>query len=639
MWAATGDGSAQGGIIFYQGYESSRRGYVYWDNDGFGLLHSGGGWAIRATTSYSEIPNSLRTPVLYDTNDTSYYVDANSTSVLNRINMWGRLGVDDPLDYNSTVVTGLTSAPLDTQINYDPNVGTTNRFLPLTHQTALHSGGYRTHLTTGLFKNASGWGENSTGWFAALGGSDGNPTMEWRLTFGTDIHNSYGYVSQAGSFRAPVFYDSNDTAYYVDPNSSGTCFKGYGTVDSRVGFTSIGNPWGTANSAYFPNGITTAGTDNWIYGHTYVGNAPGNGAGHEFWSNGEMRSTSTHRATLYYDDQNTGYYCDPNSTSSFYRLNINNNVYFTNYGRGMVGEYASTRYQAVFAMGDSYKLPDDGTTTGSLYGICWSHPNAGGTAGNLNTHGALFLENGSFLAAVSGSIRSRDDMRSPIFYDSVNTGYYIDPNSSSNIGTVTVDNWFRASGNTGLYFPSYDRGLRAADAEFSYGNVGVYGGGKNGWYGYGVYANNCILMSNGSTWGIHNPQWGWPMVSDSSGNTTFGGNVTAYSDLRLKDNVREIDNVVERRNTLAMSAIKYEREGRTRIGYGAQTLRDNGCAEFVLEADDALKLATGLGTLSVDYGETAAVLAVTSKMTDDRVAILEAKIARLEAIIESLIGD
>jgi len=221
-------------------------------------------------------------------------------------------------------------------------------------------------------------------------------------------------------------------------------------------------------------------------------------------------------------------------------------------------------------------------------------------------------------------------MRTPIYYDSNDTGYYLNPNSNSQLSSVYANDWFRPQSSTGVYFQDYAYGIRAAGVEFSYGNVGTYNTGAGAYRGYGVYPNNFILMSNGSTHGLYSPSGGiWLMQMDTSGNATFNGNVTAYSDLRLKENVREIDNAVERRDTLAMSAIKYERDGRTRIGYGAQTLRDNGCSELVSEADDALKLATGLGTLSVDYGETAAILAVTSKMTDDRLAALEAKVAQL----------
>lgn len=76
----------------------------------------------------------------------------------------------------------------------------------------------------------------------------------------------------------------------------------------------------------------------------------------------------------------------------------------SNYGRGIVGVYSSYRYQGVFAMGDAYKLADDGTTTGGLYGMAWSHPNAGGAAGNLTDHGLLIINNGVFKCAISNSI-------------------------------------------------------------------------------------------------------------------------------------------------------------------------------------------------------------------------------------------
>jgi hypothetical protein len=83
----------------------------------------------------------------------------------------------------------------------------------------------------------------------------------------------------------------------------------------------------------------------------------------------------------------------------------NGNFYIDdNYGNGVVGAYASTRYQGVFAMGDAYKLPADGTSTGGLYGMAWSHPNAGGAAGNLTDHGLLIINNGAFKCAISNSI-------------------------------------------------------------------------------------------------------------------------------------------------------------------------------------------------------------------------------------------
>jgi len=54
-------------------------------------------------------------------------------------------------------------------------------------------------------------------------------------------------------------------------------------LNSSAGYVSQSNPWSTADSAFFPNGITTAGAANWIYGSTtFIGNAPSNGFGHQF---------------------------------------------------------------------------------------------------------------------------------------------------------------------------------------------------------------------------------------------------------------------------------------------------------------------------------------------------------------------
>ena len=128
------------------------------------------------------------------------------------------------------------------------------------------------------------------------------------------------------------------------------------------------------------------------------------------------------------------------ATTAARATRANGNFYIDdNYGNTVVGVYTSTRYQGVFAMGDAYKLPADGTTTGNLYGLAWSHPNAGGVASNLNDHGLLVINNGVFAAAISSSIRAATDMRAPIFYDSNDTTYYLDPNGTSNLQTWTAD--------------------------------------------------------------------------------------------------------------------------------------------------------------------------------------------------------
>ena len=55
-----------GGLILYSGYNSShgnstgRKGYLYWDVNGFGLLHSGGNWILRGNSSNTDLYGNLR---------------------------------------------------------------------------------------------------------------------------------------------------------------------------------------------------------------------------------------------------------------------------------------------------------------------------------------------------------------------------------------------------------------------------------------------------------------------------------------------------------------------------------------------------------------------------------------------------
>lgn len=76
--------------------------------------------------------------------------------------------------------------------------------------TILHSGNYNSYSPTLTGGGASGtWGINITG---SAGSVDFNNLTN--KTSGT------GTYQTSGDFRAPIFYDSNDTSYYLDPSSS-----------------------------------------------------------------------------------------------------------------------------------------------------------------------------------------------------------------------------------------------------------------------------------------------------------------------------------------------------------------------------------------------------------------------------------
>jgi hypothetical protein len=343
------------------------------------------------------------------------------------------------------------------------------------------------------------------------------------------------YLGSDGSIRANIFYDQADTGYYLDANAdrSSNINGVNATTQAKLGITYKYNNWRpyiTGDTNYWVGSMGWSTTDlgdifMWGSGFWDSWSSPGNapsgtshwtgltsqhynqgsygygwqltmGAGDPglFYVRGmwgvknntwykvaiydyNSNAARPFYASIYYDANDTGYYADPNSTSVFYRLNINNNVYFTNYGRGIVGTYASTRYQAVFSMGDAYKLPDGGENTGSLYGLAWSHPNAGGVAGNLNTHGLLAMENGSWLASLTGSTRARDDMRAPIFYDNNNTGYYFNGDGTTNANVMQTYS-YQGNGNVG--------GTGAA----SWHPSGIYSAGYNWLYGGGNAGGN-----------------------------------------------------------------------------------------------------------------------------------------------------
>lgn len=123
----------------------------------------------------------------------------------------------------------------------------------------------------------------------------------------------------------------------------------------------------------------------------------------------------------------------------------------------------------------------------------------------------------------------RGSSRAPIFYDSNNTGYYIDPASGTNLNTVTVNDWYYLNGGGGLYFSSYGRGLRSSDAEGnSYGNVTTYGSGRNGWQGWGIGSRHVFMSTGGDNVGVHDNSRGWIWYWNGSF-TTFDHGYTQFA--------------------------------------------------------------------------------------------------------------
>jgi hypothetical protein len=134
-------------------------------------------------------------------------------------------------------------------------------------------------------------------------------------------------------------------------------------------------------------------------------------------------------------------------------------------------------------------------------------------------------------------------MRSPIFYDNNNTGFYVDPASTTQLHYVLANNWFRAQGDSGFYTQDYGGHLRRS-VSASYGTWEIFGYNKGGYAGMNIidpqgYWNNYMHENGNGGLYIQNSggKWVWYY---SRGNKSMGigssSTVSGYA-LRVNDSI------------------------------------------------------------------------------------------------------
>ena len=236
-----------------------------------------------------------------------------------------------------------------------------------------------------------------------------------------------GYTTAYGSIRAPIFYDSDNTAYYVNPSAS----------------------------SVFAGDLTNGGD---IYA----------GGGQYHVASGDYRT----KYSLWGDND-------------------------TNYGMGMGNSYtfgALNDYAITFQMSNT-------ATRGFWWGDT-GHTNAQG-AMSLTTQGQLVVADSirvgygesdttapAYDLDISGTGYSATDFRAPIFYDSDNTIYYVNPASTVysavfagnvSIGGIgkTSDTTVAASAgdSNSAGFVAHGNAQGTAYFEWSQNTTRTYGGG------------------------------------------------------------------------------------------------------------------------------------------------------------------
>ena len=296
---------------------------------------------------------------------------------------------------------------------------------------------------------------------------------------------------------------------------------------------------------------------------------------------------------------------------------------------------------------------------------------------------------------VAGTVEANASMRAPIFYDSANTGYSWNPNTSSahrfstpsgylDIGpmngtwchfqtdrprfyfgkSVTIDGDLKRYSDSALYIHSANFTTYAQEKENqrlstsnapTFAEVYTSGWFRNNQVNEGVYnqatgthfyshsADGWTVTGSGGTIqlqfrsnhqstlrgyvyadtsnniGFLNNVGSWSLRCDSSGNVTATGDVTAYSDARLKTDVNTIEGALEK--VLQMRGVTYIRtdnnDTKEKVGVIAQEIQQV-LPQVVQENTD--------GYLTVSYGNIVGVLIEAIKEQQAQIDELKAKL-------------
>ncbi len=313
----TGDGifsTASDGSLTRIGLYNSNRawsisnyGTAYSPNGRFAIADESAGavrFAIDTSGSVTAFVD-YRAPIFYDSDNTAYYADPNSLSRMNSI------FCDQYRILNGGLFIWQNSAGATNQKNWDTYAGNDV------------NGTLTFRAVNDAYSAANSW--------LTVTRSGFDPQV---ITLGGI------YTTAAGSLRAPLFYDSDNTGYYVDP-------AGTSILNTQKSFwTSYTDNWNVSNDGknrfYFgANARTYFGSQN---GYEFRSSTDGNIGNLD--NDGTFYNYASVRSPLFYDQNNTAYYVDPASTSNINGLTVAGTI--TGSISGSAGTFTSTTQNSQF---------------------------------------------------------------------------------------------------------------------------------------------------------------------------------------------------------------------------------------------------------------------------------------------------
>lgn len=139
---------------------------------------------------------------------------------------------------------------------------------------------------------------------------------------------------------------------------------------------------------------------------------------------------------------------------------------------------------------------------------------------------------------------------------------------------IFADNWFRAKGDTGLYFQDKGTGVRSVQSEGgNYGSVATYGN-VGGWEGFSIGGRVVFMHNLSTTWGIYNDVNNEWMIQGAlnGGVNLYYNNVvkasTEASELKIHDQIT----VPNMATTYSYNTVRYNTSNGHLMAYAS--LRD-----------------------------------------------------------------
>jgi hypothetical protein len=190
----------------------------------------------------------------------------------------------------------------------------------------------------------------------------------------------------------------------------------------------------------------------------------------------------------------------------------NSAITFSNYKDLIVTE-ANSDNVSIGAGSDTAGITFGPNVSWSSYLKIGSGTNRSGTntAQVISTNGNLHLDAGSNSRGLYLNYYVRDN--GAAIYSYTPLTHANDLTVSSNIYVrwgIASSSWFYNTSANIMYWNSYGRGMCSPEtAGNSYGTVSTYGTGRNGWHGWGCGGSKVTLMTNNTTFLIHDNTHGW----------------------------------------------------------------------------------------------------------------------------------